>query len=91
MTTMKSTSKKAQHYIQGYRRSNKTRLSECYGSYSAEKGRAQIACLAVMSNTGGKDFRIVSHCPNFFTCGWTTAEGNLRIETASNSYLIILD
>lgn len=91
MTTMKSTSKKAQYYIQGYRRSRKTRLSDCYGRYSTLKARAEWALREEMKLTGGEDFRITSHSQNFFTCGWTTAEGNLRIETVSHSYLIILD
>lgn len=91
MTTMKSTSKKAQYYIQGYRRSYDSRLSDVYGTYSTAKARAEKELREQMLATGGEDFRIISHCCTFFTCGWKTAEGNLRVETPSNSYLIILD
>lgn len=91
MTTMKSTSQKAQYYIQGYRHSKYDRLADCYGTYSTAKARAEKDLLEQMRETGGEDFRIISHCRMFFTCGWRTADGNLRVETPSNSYLIILD
>ena len=91
MKPMKSTSQKAQQYIQGYRRSYHDRLADCYGTYSYAKGRAQAELLEQMNNTGGHGFRIISFCRMFFTCGWMTADGNLRVETPSYSYLITLD
>lgn len=91
MTTIKSTTKKAQQYLDAYRASNRTRLSDCYGRYSDDKEKADKQCRAWMKEEGGEGYRILSFCRNFFTVGWKNPDGNLRVETPSNSYLIILD
>lgn len=91
MTTMKSTTQKAQQYIQGYRRSYHDRLADCYGRYSSEKARIERELLDTMKKEGGHGFRIISFCRMFFTCGWMTADGNLRVETPAHSYIIALD
>ena len=42
-----------------------------------------------MRETGWSGYRILSHNQSYFTVGWITKDGNLRVETASNTYLVI--
>ena len=89
MKKIRSTSQRGQMYLEAYRRSNNSRLSDCYGRYSTEKGRAERDLIREMNETGGSGFKILSHSHFFFTCGWITADGDLRVETVSNSFLIV--
>lgn len=88
MITIKSTTKRGAGYLAAYNRSNNSRLSDCYGKYSTDKARAEIYCLSCMSNEDGAGFKIISYNCNFFSAAWRTAAG-LRVETPSNSYLVI--
>ena len=88
MTTIKASSKRGQDYLAAYNRSRKTSLRDCYASFSTEKSRAERDLRIIMNETGGEDFRILSASRFFFTCGWRTADGDLRVETVSHTYII---
>ena len=87
MITIKSTTKRGAGFVASYNRSNRSRLSDCYGKYSTEKARAESNCRAWCNEEGGDGFRIMSFNTFGFSCGWRTAAG-LRVETPVNSYLI---
>lgn len=88
MKTLNPDTKKAQGYLDAYRRSRHTRLSDCYGSYSTDKARADKECRSWMEDEGGEGYRIISFCRNFFSVAWRNPDGALRVETPSSSYLI---
>ena len=89
MITIKASTKRGSDFLAAYYRSRDTRLSDVYGRYSTEKSRAEADCKKTMLETGGSGYRILSHNSNVFTCGWITKDGNLRVETACNTYLVI--
>ena len=92
MKTIKASSQKRQMYLDAYRRaSGRTSLRDCYRTYSTEKARAERDLRKEMNETGGDGFRILSASRFFFTCGWKTSDGDLRVETFSNSFLVIDD
>lgn len=88
MITIRATTKKGQDFLDAYRRSRNTRLSDCYGRYSTDKARADRECREKMIKTGGEGYRILSYNQNVFTCGWRTTDGNLQVETHCNTYLV---
>ena len=88
MITIKASTKRGQDFLAAYRRSTKTSLRDCYASFSTEKARAERDCKAKMNETGGEGYRILSHNQNVFTCGWKTADGDLRVETHCNTYIV---
>ena len=87
METINKTTKRGQRFINGYNRSRKTDLYDCYGRFSCEKARAQRDCREKMEREGGEDFRIIGYNSCAFSCGWMTAEG-LRVETVGGSYIV---
>ena len=89
MITIKASTKRGSDFLAAYYRSRDTRLSDVYGRYSTEKARAERDCLDTMRETGWSGYRILSHNQSYFTVGWITKDGNLRVETASNTYLVI--
>ena len=54
---------------------------------SHEKTRADYSCRMMMENEGGHGYKIIGYCRNFFTVAWIAGNA-LRIETASNSFVI---
>ena len=88
MITIKASTKRGQDFLAAYRRSTKTSLRDCYASFSTEKSRAEHDCKETMKKTGGEGYRILSHNQNVFTCGWITPEGDLRVETHCNTYIV---
>lgn len=87
MNILKSTTKKAQAFINAYENSNIHSLRECYENFSNSKYIAYKNCIILMRLNNGHDFRILSYNTFQFTCGWKTQDG-YRIETRDNSYLI---
>lgn len=88
MKTINKNTKTASRWISAYVRSRYSTLSQCYVNCSFAKRRAENECRSLMLADGGEDFRIISYNSMQFSCGWRLADGSLRIETASNSYLI---
>lgn len=69
-------------------------LSDIYDSYSVNKEKAYNWCLNQYNSTeNSENFRIISHNSNFFTVAWEEygKEPKLHIETAKNSYVILLN
>ena len=62
-------------------------LNDVYSNYSAEKERAWLYCRELCSAENGHNFHICSHNTFQFSVAWETEEG-VRIETATNSYLV---
>lgn len=87
METIKATTKRGINFVNAYRVSRATELSDVYGRYSYEKARAYKWCREQMAKENGECFRIISAGCFFFTVGWVTDEG-LRIETAKGSYIV---
>lgn len=87
MKTINANTKKGQQFIHSFERSRKTSIYQRHNNPSTAKTRAEYFCMSEMFKEGGNDFRILGYNTMQFTCGWRTAEG-LRVETASNSYLI---
>lgn len=87
METIKKTTKRGIGFMNAYRASSATELSDVYGSYSCDKAIAYRRCREECDKENGECFRIISAAHYFFTVGWLTAAG-LRVETAKGSYLI---
>ena len=87
MKTLNNNTKKARAYINAYNRSEIYSLNQAYGRPSHEKTRADYSCRMMMENEGGHGYKIIGYCRNFFTVAWIAGNA-LRIETASNSFVI---
>lgn len=89
MKTIKYTTKKGRELAHNYLGAQYENLYQVYGKYSTNKARAEEWCKKTMIQEGGQRFRIISWNTFNFTCGWRNPNGNIRIETAENSYEII--
>lgn len=89
MITLHTTTKQGEKMFSDYFKAKYTSLRQCYNKYSILKQRAEEQCRDIMLQEGGYDFRIISFNTFQFTCGWRNKFGDVRIETANNSYLII--
>ena len=87
MKTINNNTKKARAYINAYNRSEIYSLNQAYRRPSHEKTRADYSCRMMMENEGGHGYKIIGYCRNFFTVAWIAGNA-LRIETASNSFVI---
>ena len=87
MKTLNNNTQKAQTYINAYNRSDIYSLNQAYGRPSTEKTRADYNCRMMMQEEGGHGYKIIAHSRNFFTVAWIAGNA-LRIETASNSFVI---
>lgn len=84
---VKSTTKKGQHYLDLYERSNDEELEQVYGRCSLEKVLAYEDCRAKCRQMNGTGFKIISHCRTTFTIAYWINEG-LYVDTGTNEYLI---
>ena len=87
MKTLNNNTQKAQAYINAYNRSDIFSLNQAYGRPSTEKTRADYNCRMMMESEGGHGYKIINYCRNFFTVAWIAGNA-LRVETASNSFVI---
>ena len=87
MKTLNNNTKKAQAYIYAYNHSDIYSLNQAYGRPSTEKTRADYNCRMMMQEEGGHGYKIINYCRNFFTVAWIAGNA-LRVETASNSFII---
>ena len=60
MITIKSTTKRGAGFVASYNRSNRSRLSDCYGKYSTEKARAENNCRAWCNEEGGRLYQTMA-------------------------------
>ena len=87
MKTINANTIKGQNFINAYNRSRNTSLWDVYGTFSADKARADKDCRRKMIEEDGEDYRIISANTFAFSCAWRTPAG-LRVETSVNSYLV---
>lgn len=93
MTIIKGTTKLGQRLLARANRYEGTELRHVYGRYSSAKEDAMQNCKEWCRQDKGYNFRIISHCSNFFSVAWNYAEPNTgeimtRIETANHTYII---
>lgn len=87
-TVIKSNTKKGQGWLWQASHCDGYTIHDVYAKPSSAKWQAYHYCLRLCAAECGQNFRIISHNTFRFTAAWETAEG-LRIETASNSYLVV--
>ena len=87
MKTINNNTKKAQAFINAYKRSSIFDIYEAYAKPSTDKTRADYNCRMMMQEEGGHGYKIIGYNCNFFTVAWI-ARKDLRIETACNSFVI---
>ena len=87
MKTINNNTKQAERYINAYNRSSIFTLREAYANPSTAKTRADYSCRMMMQEEGGHGYKIIGYNCNFFTVAWIVGDA-LRIETASNSFVI---
>ena len=87
--------KRERNFLNSYNRATATYLDEVYTSFSSAKARADRECKEKMLAMNGKNYRIISHNSNFFTCAWIYLnEDNkkcLNVETARYTYQFLID
>lgn len=94
MKILKASAKTGYRWIISAKNNEGSKLSDVYGRYSAEKEKVLEWCLNQYNSTeNSENFRIISHNSNFFTIAWEEygKEPKLHIETAKNSYVILLN
>ena len=87
MKTINNNTKKAQTFINAYKRSSIFDIYEAYTKPSTDKTRADYNCRMMMQSEGGHGYKIIGYNCNFFTVAWIAGNA-LRIETACNSFII---
>lgn len=87
MKTINNNTKKAQAYVNAYKRSSIFTLREAYANPSTAKTRADYNCRMMMQSEGGHGYKIIGYNCSFFTVAWIAGDA-LRIETACNSFVI---
>ena len=87
MKTLNNNTKRAERYINAYNRSRMYDLQDAYRNPSTEKTRADYSCRMMMQEEGGHGYKIISYNTFQFSVAWISGN-SLRIETASNSFII---
>lgn len=83
-------SKQAQNWLAAYKASKYYSVEQVYANPSSEKIEADRECWERCQRENGYGYRIISAGKQFFTVAWMVYGGNLRVETAYNSYIIKL-
>lgn len=87
-TVLNPKSKKARHYMDAYARSSMATMFDAYKNPSSCKISICEDLRNVCAKEGGRMFRIISACAQFFTVGWRRPDGSLQVETYANTYII---
>ena len=88
MKTVKSTTKKGQHFLSAYQSATIRSVKEYYKNASSAKVSAENSILRSICEAFKNTYRVISGNTCFFTAAYQTAEG-LVVETCGNSYLIV--
>lgn len=88
MIIIKGTTKKGQELLKKSQNWEGKYLSQVYNSYSKAKEKAWNDCFKKCLAENGEQFSIISHNSFQFSVGWFVENG-ARIETSSNSYLVL--
>lgn len=83
-------SKRAQSWLRSYELAKYNKVTEAYANPSDKKIWADKNCQELCQQELGYRYRIISAGTQYFTAAWTTVDGNIRVETAYNSYIIEL-
>ena len=83
-------SKRAQNWLMAYNASRCYSVTVAYIRPSSEKISADRELRRQCLKSGGHCYKIIAAEKHFFTAAWITRDGNLRVETAFNSYIIKL-
>lgn len=89
MSKIRFESKRGQMMLSAYRRSEAMELRDVYVKCSFNKEQAFERCEEMCKREGGRGLRITGANCHRFSVGWMTDKG-LRVETACNSYLIVM-
>lgn len=89
MRKIKATSQRGQAYIYAVDHNTDFYLDSVYKTYSREKYNAWLYCKNLCDKEDGRGFCIISHNTFGFSVGWILPNGNYRIETPNNSYVIM--
>ena len=87
MKTINNNTKKAQAFINAYKRSSIFDIYEAYAKPSTDKTRADYNCRMMMQSENGHGYKIISYNTFQFSVAWIAGNA-LRIETAYNSFII---
>ena len=87
MKTLNNNTKKAQAFINAYKRSNIYSILEAYERPSSAKIQADYDRRSMKRSEGGHGYKIIGYNSSFFTVAWIAGNA-LRIETAYNSFII---
>ena len=90
MKKMNIKSQQAQNWLFRYYSASYYSIEQIYAKPSSKKIKADKECRERCRQENGRGYKIISAGPHFFTVAWTTYDGNLRVETAYNSYIIEL-
>lgn len=90
MEKMSIKSKRAQNWLAAYKASKYHSVEQVYANPSSEKIEADREYWERCQRENGYGYRIISAGKHFFTVAWMVYGGNLRVETAYNSYIIKL-
>lgn len=87
MKTVKSTSKKGQHFISAYQSATSHSVKEYYKTASYAKVIAENSIIRSIGEAFKHTYRVLSGNSSFFTAAYQTDEG-LVVETPANTYLV---
>lgn len=90
MITVKSTSKKGQHFLSAYQTATSHSVKEYYKKASSAKISAENSILRAIGEAFNHTYRVLSGNSSFFTAAYKTDEG-LVIETPANTYIVVTD
>lgn len=83
--------KQAKNFLKGYQLSTKTTIYDAYSKPSSKKISSYNELLYKMKELNGYGMKIISHCCDYYSCGYIIEENNqkyLICETYANSYKI---
>ena len=87
MKTVKSTTKKGQHFMAAYQTATSRSVKEYYKNASSAKVSAENSILRSIGEAFKNTYRVLSGNSFFFTAAYQTSDG-LVVETPGNIYLI---
>lgn len=87
MKTIKSTSKKGQHFLSAYANATSTSVKSYYKTASSGKVSVENSILRSIGEAFKHTYRVISGNTFFFTAAYQTQYG-LIVETHGNTYLI---
>lgn len=90
MTVINKNTQRGKGFIRSWERGEyASSIFDVYERPSRAKENAFNSCFSQYANEpGSRNFRVTGHNSCFFTVAWLDGNGNLRVETAQNSYIV---